>query len=112
MTEIVSIDRSSRVVEMPYVPEIERGAVLYVKSSGEPVTTLGTIKSDIPQGPSEIVIQVRRPVSTTDGIEHVVCEFFPEELETYDEKIARRIHEIQTERQAAKLAAEEPKPVN
>lgn len=95
------------ILEMPAPPTVGRGQILFIKASGETVTVLGREVMD-----SENVIVVRRPVQSDKGLVHVEESFFPEELETFDEKVERRVYEIQTERQAAKRASEEPKPVN
>jgi hypothetical protein len=69
------------------------GNVAAIKVTGERVFVLSTGNNGL-----DTVYTVRRPVVGPNGIQHIVENFTPDELEAPDESIRRELNDILTKR--------------
>lgn len=78
------------------------GALLYLKTSEEPVVVL----AESGDGPME-AISVRRPKLGQNGTDYIEAEFFRFELETAEEQATRKIEDIKRNHLLSQKAAKE-----
>lgn len=100
----------SQVVEMPKQSSslvVPVGTILYVKTTGEPVSFL---KGRLEAG--SLITGVRRAIQSDTGLVYVNDEFYPTELETFEERLTRRAAEARLEISYAKKVKEERETVN
>jgi hypothetical protein len=73
---------------------MNKGDLMYVRTTGEPVIVLSKIDSIADESPK---VNVRRPVIGDFGITHAVDQFFEFELSTEDEYLSARIQRAKNE---------------
>jgi|SRR5579859_1651958 len=91
---------------------MKAGDAVAIRTTGEPCTVLKV--ATLPEGDaqrleglSNVVVTVRRPVETKNGIDHVANSFYIEELELDEERKARQYKEFIGLSAQAKSAATE-----
>ena len=85
----------------------QTGTVMRIKTTGESVTLLGDVPRSIFSKfcgqKNEEMVTVRRPVSTqTEGVRHLVEEFYICELDTVEENINREFQEVKIRQRLVK----------
>lgn len=75
---------------------IKPGDVVTVKTTDEPVFVL-ELKNEEPahEGFSGVVVLVKRPLLTQNGVDYKVHEFLLEELTTSEERLAKKAEELE-----------------
>jgi hypothetical protein len=72
---------------------IKQGEVAFVKTTGEAVYVLGFRDPSLKIGDKDMIVEVRRPLASQEGIKHIVDEFCLGELESLDEQRSRFMEE-------------------
>lgn len=64
------------------------GSLLRLKTTGENVVIIGDVADN------EELVSVRRPINNPAGVQHVIEEFYLNELDTVEESIRREFNEM------------------